>query len=253
MMAQPTAPKRQLRPTTSLPSTAEHYGDLHGLDPELQARLQNVGRKGRQGECGVASRSSAGNEGGEGTGQGMSSVLGPGGDESEVQGRRWTEEERIPRRKGYRGGSEKEEIPTAEEVMPKDDTDEYLLICIIPPQKMESTISTNASREICSQALLRCRRVADALTQRSAKDDRSTAPSHSPHSAPTTCPASPPHKPSCTRRVSSGRTKCANASCGRTRPTRVLTRWRFLRGVGARVRGLPLPPRAGPRTGWGGD
>ncbi|RSH93729.1 hypothetical protein EHS25_006377 [Saitozyma podzolica] len=47
-MAQPTAPKRQLRPTTSLPSTAEHYGELHGLDPELQARLQNIGRKGRQ-------------------------------------------------------------------------------------------------------------------------------------------------------------------------------------------------------------
>jgi hypothetical protein len=43
------ASKRQLRPTTSLPTTAEHYGELHGLSPHLQAALQNVGRKGRQG------------------------------------------------------------------------------------------------------------------------------------------------------------------------------------------------------------
>lgn len=45
-MFQPEA-KRTLRPTASLPTTAETYGDKHGLEPDLQAALQNVGRKGR--------------------------------------------------------------------------------------------------------------------------------------------------------------------------------------------------------------
>jgi hypothetical protein len=122
-MAQPTAPKRQLRPTTSLPSTAEHYGELHGLDPELQARLQNIGRKGRQGECGVASGSSARTAGGEGTGERIESDTRSGGGESEVQGRRDRGDRDSPGRKrcrggsdaeeGYRGGSEEEEIPKA--------------------------------------------------------------------------------------------------------------------------------------------
>jgi hypothetical protein len=40
-------PKRTLRPTTSLPTTAEHYGDQHGIPEDLQNALLNVGRKGR--------------------------------------------------------------------------------------------------------------------------------------------------------------------------------------------------------------
>ncbi|ORY22588.1 hypothetical protein BCR39DRAFT_487791 [Naematelia encephala] len=41
-------PKRQLRPTNSMPTTAETYGQRHGIPDDLQLALQNVGRKGRQ-------------------------------------------------------------------------------------------------------------------------------------------------------------------------------------------------------------
>ncbi|WVQ99088.1 hypothetical protein IAU59_006220 [Kwoniella sp. CBS 9459] len=40
--------KRQLRPTASLPTTTETYGEKHGISPDLQAALQSVGRRGRQ-------------------------------------------------------------------------------------------------------------------------------------------------------------------------------------------------------------
>jgi hypothetical protein len=176
-------------------------------------------------------------------------------EETEIhRGGRDAEEDRMPRRDTEEEARRKR-YRRLREVMLKDDTDEYSLICITRPQGMVSAISTNASRETSSQAPLRCKHLADALTQRSAKDGRSTVPSHSPHSAPTTCPVSPPHKPSCTRRASSRRTRCAEASCGRTRPTRVSTRWRFPRGVGVRVRvrGLPRPSRADPLTGWVGN
>ena len=39
--------KRQLRPTSSLPTTAEKYGEKFGLPEDLQWKLQNVGPKGR--------------------------------------------------------------------------------------------------------------------------------------------------------------------------------------------------------------
>ncbi|WWC89655.1 uncharacterized protein L201_004580 [Kwoniella dendrophila CBS 6074] len=44
----PPPAKRQLRPTTSVPSTTEFYGEKHGISPDLQAALQSVGRRGRQ-------------------------------------------------------------------------------------------------------------------------------------------------------------------------------------------------------------
>ncbi|WVW82664.1 hypothetical protein I302_104675 [Kwoniella bestiolae CBS 10118] len=44
----PPPAKRQLRPTSSVPSTTEFYGEKHGISPDLQAALQNVGRRGRQ-------------------------------------------------------------------------------------------------------------------------------------------------------------------------------------------------------------
>lgn len=37
-------PKRQLRPTASLPTTAETYGEKHGLPEDLTRQLENVGR-----------------------------------------------------------------------------------------------------------------------------------------------------------------------------------------------------------------
>ncbi|OCF38304.1 hypothetical protein I317_07935 [Kwoniella heveanensis CBS 569] len=40
--------KKQLRPTASLPTTTETYGEKHGISPDLQAALQSVGRRGRQ-------------------------------------------------------------------------------------------------------------------------------------------------------------------------------------------------------------
>ncbi|WWD16272.1 hypothetical protein CI109_100698 [Kwoniella shandongensis] len=43
----PPPAKRQLRPAASLPTTAEIYGEKHGISPDLQAALQNVGRRGR--------------------------------------------------------------------------------------------------------------------------------------------------------------------------------------------------------------
>ncbi|KAK4685559.1 hypothetical protein P7C73_g4589, partial [Tremellales sp. Uapishka_1] len=43
------ASKRQLRPTASLPTTAEVYGNKFGLSEDLQARLSNVGRQKRLG------------------------------------------------------------------------------------------------------------------------------------------------------------------------------------------------------------
>jgi hypothetical protein len=42
--------KRTLRPAASLPTTAETYGEKHGIDPNLTLALQNIGRKGRQSE-----------------------------------------------------------------------------------------------------------------------------------------------------------------------------------------------------------
>jgi hypothetical protein len=42
--------KRTLRPAASLPTTAETYGEKHGIDPDLTLALQNIGRKGRQSE-----------------------------------------------------------------------------------------------------------------------------------------------------------------------------------------------------------
>ncbi|WRT67521.1 uncharacterized protein IL334_004493 [Kwoniella shivajii] len=44
----PPPAKRQWRPTASVPSTTEFYGQKHGISPDLQAALQNVGRRGRQ-------------------------------------------------------------------------------------------------------------------------------------------------------------------------------------------------------------
>ncbi|WVF71814.1 hypothetical protein IAT40_006622 [Kwoniella sp. CBS 6097] len=44
----PPPAKRQLRPTASLPTTTETYGERHGISPDLQAALQSVGRRGRQ-------------------------------------------------------------------------------------------------------------------------------------------------------------------------------------------------------------
>ena len=41
-------PKRTLRPTASMPTTAETYGQKHGIDPNLTLALQNIGRRGRQ-------------------------------------------------------------------------------------------------------------------------------------------------------------------------------------------------------------
>jgi hypothetical protein len=40
--------KRTLRPAASLPTTAETYGEKHGIDPDLTLALQNIGRRGRQ-------------------------------------------------------------------------------------------------------------------------------------------------------------------------------------------------------------
>lgn len=42
--------KRTLRPAASLPTTAETYGEKHGINPDLTLALQNIGRKGRQSE-----------------------------------------------------------------------------------------------------------------------------------------------------------------------------------------------------------
>ncbi|WVR05498.1 hypothetical protein IAU60_002516 [Kwoniella sp. DSM 27419] len=45
----PPPSKRQLRPTGSLPqTTTEIYGEKHGISPDLQAALANIGRRGRQ-------------------------------------------------------------------------------------------------------------------------------------------------------------------------------------------------------------
>ncbi|WWC60705.1 uncharacterized protein I303_103281 [Kwoniella dejecticola CBS 10117] len=44
----PPPAKRQLKPASSLPTTTEFYGQKHGISPDLQAALQNVGRRGRQ-------------------------------------------------------------------------------------------------------------------------------------------------------------------------------------------------------------
>ena len=47
--------KRTLRPAASLPTTAETYGEKHGIDPNLTLALQNIGRKGRQSESSFCS------------------------------------------------------------------------------------------------------------------------------------------------------------------------------------------------------
>ncbi|KAK6903341.1 hypothetical protein I204_07517 [Kwoniella mangroviensis CBS 8886] len=44
----PPPAKRQLRPTSSVPTTTEFYGEKHGISADLQAALQSVGRRGRQ-------------------------------------------------------------------------------------------------------------------------------------------------------------------------------------------------------------
>ncbi|WWC69073.1 uncharacterized protein I206_103009 [Kwoniella pini CBS 10737] len=44
----PPPAKRQLKPANSLPTTTETYGQKHGIPSDLQAALQNVGRRGRQ-------------------------------------------------------------------------------------------------------------------------------------------------------------------------------------------------------------
>lgn len=49
-MEPPPLAKRTLRPTASLPTTAETYGEKHGIDPEVQRALQNVGWRSRQSE-----------------------------------------------------------------------------------------------------------------------------------------------------------------------------------------------------------
>lgn len=48
----PPLAKRSLRPTASMPTTAEVYGQKHGIDPAVQLALQNIGRKSRQSEWG---------------------------------------------------------------------------------------------------------------------------------------------------------------------------------------------------------
>lgn len=52
-------PKRQLRATASVESTAETYGRRHGIPEDVQAALQNVGWRSRQGELAWAEARSA--------------------------------------------------------------------------------------------------------------------------------------------------------------------------------------------------
>lgn len=57
-MEPPPFPKRALRPTASLPpTTAEFYGQKHGIDPDVQLALQNIGRRSRQSESRVLNTS----------------------------------------------------------------------------------------------------------------------------------------------------------------------------------------------------
>lgn len=55
--------KRQLRTAdaraAAMPSTADIYGAKHGIPEDVQAALQNVGRRNRMSECGARVRQQA--------------------------------------------------------------------------------------------------------------------------------------------------------------------------------------------------